>query len=391
MLELRRVKQQPAFAQRVKDHRVGFFDEHAVPRGVAAHFAAGVDKLNERQVVFRADALVIYAECRRIVDDARTVGGGNVIVRDDIVRALFAAGLCGAFKQRLIIAADKLAAREFAHDCDALFAEHGRNKLLCKDEGFAALFRAAIGDVCVYAEANVGRKRPGCGRPREVGSILILAAEAHGGGGFLYILIALRNLVRGKRGAAARAVGDDLVALIKQALFVDLLQRPPFRLDVIIFIGNIRVVHVRPKAYPVAHLLPFGLVFPNGFLALLDERLHAILLDLLLPVKAKKLFNFKLHRQTMGVPAGFAQHIVSLHGAVAGDDVLDGAGEDVADVRLAVCRRRPVEERIGLGAAAQLHALFKDFVFLPERERFLFAFHEVQRGRYFLIHAFTPV
>ena len=100
------------------------------------------------------------------------------------------------------------------------------------------------------------------------------------------------------------------MALIKQALFVDLLQRPPFRLDVIIFIGNIRVVHVRPKAYPVAHMLPFGLVFPNGFLALLDERLHAILLDLLLPVKAKKLFNFKLHRQTMGVPAGFAQHIV---------------------------------------------------------------------------------
>ena len=390
MLELRRVKEQAAFAQRIENHRVRLFDEHAVPGGAPAHLAAGVDELDERQVVFRADALIVHTECRRVVNDARAVRGGDVIVRDDVMRALLAAGLCGAFKQRFIIAAHELAAREFAHNCDALFAQHGGDEILCEDEGFAVLLRAAVGDVCVHAEADVGGQRPGRGRPGEVGSVLILAAEAHGGGSFLHVLVALRDFVRSERGAAARAVGDDLVALVKQTLFVDLFERPPFGLDVVVLIGDVGVVHIRPVAHAVAHLLPLGLIFPDGLLALLDERLHAVLFDLFLAVKAEEFFHLKLHRQAMGIPARLAQHVVALHGAVTGDDVLDGAGEDVADVRLAVCGRRPVKERVGLSAAAKLHALFKDLVFFPERERFLFAFHKVQRGRYFLVHAFTP-
>ena len=67
------------------------------------------------------------------------------------------------------------------------------------------------------------------------------------------------------------------------------------------------MLHVRPIADSVAHLLPFGLVLPDGLLALLDKRLDAVIFDLRLAVDAQRLFNFQLNRQAMGIPAGLAQ------------------------------------------------------------------------------------
>src|SRR3712207_7919465 len=48
----------------------------------------------------------------------------------------------------------------------------------------------------------------------------------------LFPYTTLFRSVRGERGAAARAVRHDLVALVQQALVVDLAQRPPHGLDV---------------------------------------------------------------------------------------------------------------------------------------------------------------
>ena len=47
-----------------------------------------------------------------------------------------------------------------------------------------------------------------------------------------HVLVAERDLVGGERGLAARAVGDDLVALVQQPPLVDLRERPPHGLDV---------------------------------------------------------------------------------------------------------------------------------------------------------------
>ena len=66
-----------------------------------------------------------------------------------------------------------------------------------------------------------------------------------------------------------------------------------------------------------------------------------------------------------------------LHGMKARNQVLDGAGFDVADVRLAVGGRRAVEEGKRVRVLAQLHALFKYLLFLPEFQHFLFARQEV--------------
>ncbi len=248
----------------------------------------------------------------------------------------------------------------------------------------------AIGDVRIHAEANVGGQRPGRGRPGQVGGVLIQTAEAHRGAFLADILIALGHLVGGKSRAAAGAIGHHLVPLIKQALFVDGFEGPPFGFDVIILIGNVGVVHVGPEAHTVAHLFPFAFIFPNGFFALFDKGHHAIGFDLLLAVEAQLALYLQLHGQAVRIPARLAQHVVALHGAVAGDDILDGPGEDMADVGLAVGRRRPVVEGIGRRTAAQLHALFKNALLFPKGQRGFFAFCKVEGCGNLFIHIVSP-
>ena len=93
---------------------------------------------------------------------------------------------------------------------------------------------------------------------------------------------------------------------VKQALFMDGLKGPPFGFDVIVVIGDIGIFHVGPEAHTVAHLFPFALVFPDGFLTLLDKGGHPIGLDLLLAVQAQFFFHLQLHRKAMGIPARLA-------------------------------------------------------------------------------------
>lgn len=79
--------------------------------------------------------------------------------------------------------------------------------------------------------------------------------------------------------------------LVKQALIPNLLECPPFRLNVIIFVGDIGIVHVRPKAHDARKFFPHRLILPDRFAAFLDKRLHAVSFDLLLAVNADKLFD----------------------------------------------------------------------------------------------------
>ena len=125
------------------------------------------------------------------------------------------------------------------------------------------------------------------------------------------------------------------------------------------------MIHVGPVAHTLAHALPFALVFPDRFFAFLDKGLHPVLLDLLLAVQAQQLFHFQLYRQAVGIPSGLAQHLFALHGLIPGDQVLDGPGQDMADVGLAVGRGRAVVKGEALAAFPGVHRL-ANVVFLPE-------------------------
>ena len=196
--------------------------------------------------------------------------------------------------------------------------------------------------------------------------------------------------MRGERRAAARAVGHDLVALVEQAALPDLLQGPPLRLDEVVLVGDVGMLHVRPEADDVGELLPHTLVLPDGFAALLDERLHAVLLDLILAVESERLLHLKLHRQAVRVPSRFSKDALSLHRLVARQHVLDDARQHMTDVRLAVRRRRPIVEREILLACALVNRLLRDVVRFPEVFDLLLALNKIQRRVYLLVQQDFP-
>src|SRR5690606_6245523 len=70
-------------------------------------------------------------------------------------------------------------------------------------------------------------------------------------------------------------------------------------------------------------------------------------------------------------PAAAAQDVVTLHGLVAGEDVLEGARQHVMDAGPAVGRGRSFEEDVFGAALALAHAALKDVALAPELENFL--------------------
>ena len=369
-------EQQSPLLQIVQHQLVRVLDEHARPLGVGGHAALGVHEVHEGDVVLPTDAVIVLTKGGSDMNDAGTVGHGDVIIADHTPGGLIQFAH-GEVEQGLVFHALQVDTGHFRVILHFLAAENGGDQRLAHDVMFALHRDAAIGIMGIDAQRQVAGQRPGRGGPCQKVSVLALDLEQHERGGFLHILVALRHFVAGQGGAAAGAVGRDLVAQIQQTLFINFLQAPPLGLDIIVLVGDIGMLHIRPVADPVRHFFPFMLVFPDAFLALLDEGLNTVGLDLRLAVQPQLLFHFQLHRQAVGVPAGLAQHILALHGLETRDQVLNGAGLNMADMGAAVSRRRAVKERKAFRAVPAVEALFDDALFLPQAERFFFALHKL--------------
>ena len=170
------------------------------------------------------------------------------------------------------------------------------------------------------------------------------------------------------RGAAARAIRHDLVALVEQVLVPDLPQQPPDRLDVLVGERVVGVVQVDPEADALGEALPLLEVGGDALPAQLVELGDAVGLDLPFAVDAEAPLHLELHRQAVGVPAGLARHAVAAHRLVAREEVLEDARDDVVRARPAVGRGRPLVEDEDGGVVTALEALLEDAVFLPELE-----------------------
>ena len=168
---------------------------------------------------------------------------------------------------------------------------------------------------------------------------------------------------------------------------VDLLQAPPLGLDVVIFIGDIGMLHVDPVADLLGHLFPLVQVLPHALFALADEGLDAVFLDLGLAVQAQGLFHFQFNGQAVGIPAGLAQHALALHGLVARDQVLDNAGFDMADMGLAVCGRRSVKEGKAFASIPVMIGLADDVLLIPHLRDSLLPGNKIHVSRNFSVHS----
>ena len=215
--------------------RVGVLDPQA---GELAHplveGAVELDRVDDGDALLLADPEVVLAERDRGVHDAGAVLGADEVGRHDGVAAL--AELLGGDERerRLVAGAEHVAAVEAVGDLRAL-AEHGLGARL---GDHVAVLGAHVGEVGRDGQRGVGEQRPRRRRPGEdlvAGAQRARAVDDREGdvdARVLDVLVALGDLVRGQRGAAARAVGHDLVALVEQVAVPHRLQRPPDRLDV---------------------------------------------------------------------------------------------------------------------------------------------------------------
>ena len=156
-------------------------------------------------------------------------------------------------------------------------------------------------------------------------------------------------------------------------------------------IGDIGIVHIRPKAHGTGEFLPHSLIFPHALLTFVDKGSKAVFLDLLLAVQSQKLLHLQFHRQAMGVPPRLPGHHIPLHGAVPGDHILDGPGLHMADVGFAVGRGRAVIEGVDRTLLPALHALPEDVLLPPEFFHLFFTFYRADISCNLFIHTcFLP-
>ena len=375
-----------ALLEIVENQRIRILHKGTRPIRLLGHLALFVDELDERHIVFAADTVIVLAECRGHVNDARTVLRGDVVVAGHeerlVTHILRRKGI-----ERLVPAVLKLASLHRRK----LLALAPRVVEYAVRESFSKIIDLAADaqfDVCyiwVHAEGEVRRERPRGRRPCEEIGVLVRRFELHNGRALGDILVSLRHLVRGERRAAARAVWNDLMPLIEKPLLPDLLQRPPLRLDEVILVRDVGMLHIRPETDDIGELLPHALILPDRLTAFLDERLDAVLLDLFLPIDADRLLDLQLNGQPMRVPACLAEHLAPLHRLIARQHILDDARQNVPDMRAAVRRRRAVVERERIAALTLVNSTLCNMILAPKIRNSFLARSKIQIRIYFFV------
>ena len=393
------VMQQPALIQVGHDLGVGVLDELAREGIVPCDDALQVHGLHEVQALLPSQPQVLVAEGRRNVDDARPVLHGHEVGGDHPgsevtlpVRRRQDARLepadpgaeIGGSIQRRVAQPHQIAARqrgdygEFLPDV-VLHQGGGESDALLAFVVFN--LHDGIFGIGVNSEGGVARQCPRrscpcqqvCGRIagvegrrdcRPIGRGIDAELDEHRRVRRV-LLVAEGQLVGAEAGDAAGAVGSAPHALVQQATVPQGFEYPPPRLDVVVFEGDIRVVHVHPEADPVGHFLPLADVAEDALAALLVELLDAVFLDVALAGEAQLLLYAELDWQAVGIPAALAEHLVALHRLVAAHHVLEDAGQDVVNAGAAVGSGRPVVEHEARRALPLRAGAAEHIAFLP--------------------------
>ena len=119
-----------------------------------------------------------------------------------------------------------------------------------------------------YAECGIGCQGPGSRGPcQEVRSsppchlrLGVLHLEHRRTGGVLHVTVAARlvQLVARQSRTSGRRVRLNGIALVEQALLVELLEQPPQGLNVLVVVGNVRMVKVYEVTHALRQVTPFG-------------------------------------------------------------------------------------------------------------------------------------
>ena len=225
-------------------------------------------------------------------------------------------------------------------------------------------FNSHIFDFLTHAQRSVRRQSPRRGGPSQDAKIIgkrfmgsfnnaaykrmlgVGYSKSCSDGGVLHVAVATRliQLVRAQTCTGGRRIRLNSVALIQQTFLIELLQKPPQRFDIAVFVGDIRMVEVNPISHLVGKVGPLAGVLHHlaaaGSIIVVNRNLLANVFF----GDAKALFHAQLHWQAMGVPTGFAHHTIALHGLVAAHHILYGARHHMMNARHAISRRRSFEK-----------------------------------------------
>ena len=87
--------------------------------------------------------------------------------------------------------------------------------------------------------------------------------------------------------------------------------------------------------------------------------------------------------ETVSIPACFARHVVTLHGLVAREDVLEAARQHMVNTRLAICRRWTFIETELRTTLGLLERLLKNVMLAPKIQHLFFEVWSVVSTLYF--------
>jgi len=196
------------------------------------------------------------------------------------------------------------------------------------------------------------------------------------------------ELVVREDGGTSGAIGEDVVALVDQALVPKSLHHPPDGFHIVGVHGLVVAVEVHPASGARHDAAPFLRVAEHRGAAGLVEVGDAEALDICLGVEAEILLDEVLDGQSVAIPAEASVHLVALHRLEAGNDVLDRAGHEVAEVGKSRGEGGAVVEHEFLLSLALRDRPEENVLGFPKADRLLFGFGEATLGVDRLIHGF---
>ncbi len=385
--------EQPLLLQIRDDRLVGVLDEDALPvADLGGEAPLHVDGADDGDAGALEHLVVILSEARRGVDDAAAVFDRDIVAHhaDEGAGLLLEVG--EVWKERLVPPASVMAALLLLDDFIVAALPVVVGEAILAQDIEAAIPLVAhlhVVDLRTEGEGEVGRQRPGGGRPgQEVRVLLPIDGETHRDGGVDHILIPTEvHLEVGERRGQGGAEGQNIVPFVDISFLIEGLEDPPDRLHVVGVHGAVAILPVDPTAHPVDGVLPLLGIPQHDGAALLVEVVHSEVDDGAVAADAQLLLHLVLDGQAVAVPAEGAVHPPPLHRLVAGDGVLDGPGDQVAEVRQPGRERRAVVKDVLILRRSQVDRLLEDLPLFPKCKDRLLHLRELHFCVHWLKHS----
>ena len=133
----------------------------------------------------------------------------------------------------------------------------------------------------------------------------------------------------------------DGVTLVEHPLVVELLEEPPESLDILVIVGDIRMIEIYEVTHLLSQLAPLSGELHHVLAALVvvilgrDILLRSLVVDILLG-DAEFLLDTEFNRESVGIPSRLAVNLEALHRLVSVESILDTTCQHVVNTRVAI-------------------------------------------------------